>query len=241
MKTSSHTEDILLSRVNSHVPYKVLFIYELLYTMQAAERLLFMCILMWLLRCFSVKVLPHCWQVNGFSPVWIHVSFKGVISCETLSTLRAGEMILSSVNCHVNFKVLFYGEALCTLRAGKVFLSSVKIHVLHKVWFICEPLCTMKAGERFLSCVNSHVTFKVLMLCETHHTVGRWNDSLQCEFSCDFFSPPCREKTRVTICPRCILTRISIFPKISRSWLCLRVQTDRCMTSVPYVFETLLN
>ncbi len=41
------------------------------------------------------------------------------------------------------------------------------------------------------------------------------------------------------IFPRRILARISILPKISRIWLCLRVQTDRCMTSVPCVFETL--
>ncbi len=44
---------------------------------------------------------------------------------------------------------------------------------------------------------------------------------------------------RVTIraiFPGRILARISILPKISRIWLCLRVQTDRCMTSVPYVF-----
>ncbi len=37
--------------------------------------------------------------------------------------------------------------------------------------------------------------------------------------------------------PGRILARISILPKISRIWLCLCVQTDRCMTSVPYVFE----
>ncbi len=46
----------------------------------------------------------------------------------------------------------------------------------------------------------------------------------------------------MTICavfPVRILARISILPKISRIWLCLRVQTDWCMTSVPYVFETL--
>ncbi len=30
---------------------------------------------------------------------------------------------------------------------------------------------------------------------------------------------------------RRVLVRISILPKISRFWLCLRVQTDRCMTS----------
>ncbi len=39
---------------------------------------------------------------------------------------------------------------------------------------------------------------------------------------------------RVTICAiflRHVLARISILPKISRFWLCLRVQTDRCMTS----------
>ncbi len=44
----------------------------------------------------------------------------------------------------------------------------------------------------------------------------------------------------MTICaifPGHILARISILPKISRIWLC--VQTDRCVTSVPYVFETL--
>ncbi len=41
------------------------------------------------------------------------------------------------------------------------------------------------------------------------------------------------------IFPRRILARISILPKISSIWLCLRVQTDRCMTSFPYVFETL--
>ncbi len=37
---------------------------------------------------------------------------------------------------------------------------------------------------------------------------------------------------RVTIraiFPGCVLARISILPKISRIWLCLRVQTDRCM------------
>ncbi len=31
--------------------------------------------------------------------------------------------------------------------------------------------------------------------------------------------------------PRRVLARISILPKISGFWLCLRVQTDRCMTS----------
>ncbi len=30
--------------------------------------------------------------------------------------------------------------------------------------------------------------------------------------------------------PGRVLARISILPKISRIWLCLRVQTDRCMT-----------
>ncbi len=43
---------------------------------------------------------------------------------------------------------------------------------------------------------------------------------------------------RVTIraiFPGRILGRISILPKLSRIWLCLHVQTDRCMTSVPYV------
>ncbi len=47
---------------------------------------------------------------------------------------------------------------------------------------------------------------------------------------------------RVTIrdtLPGRILARIYILPKISRIWLCLRVQTDLCMTLVPYVFETL--
>ncbi len=40
--------------------------------------------------------------------------------------------------------------------------------------------------------------------------------------------------SRVTICAiflGCVLARISILPKISMVWLCLRVQTDRCMTS----------
>ncbi len=32
------------------------------------------------------------------------------------------------------------------------------------------------------------------------------------------------------IFPGRVLARISILPKISRIWLCLRVQTDRCMT-----------
>ncbi len=32
------------------------------------------------------------------------------------------------------------------------------------------------------------------------------------------------------IFPGHVLARISILPKISRIWLCLRVQTDRCMT-----------
>ncbi len=41
------------------------------------------------------------------------------------------------------------------------------------------------------------------------------------------------------IFPGRILARISILPKISRIWLCLHVQTDRCMTLVPYVFEML--
>ncbi len=45
--------------------------------------------------------------------------------------------------------------------------------------------------------------------------------------------------TMRAIFPGSILARISILPKISRIWLCLRVQTDRCMTSVPYVFEML--
>ncbi len=39
--------------------------------------------------------------------------------------------------------------------------------------------------------------------------------------------------SRVTIgaiFPGRVLARISILPKISRIWLCLRVQTDRCMT-----------
>ncbi len=35
------------------------------------------------------------------------------------------------------------------------------------------------------------------------------------------------------------LARISILPRISRIWLCLRVQNDLCMTSVAYVFKTL--
>ncbi len=39
------------------------------------------------------------------------------------------------------------------------------------------------------------------------------------------------------IFPGSILAKISILPKISRIWLCLRVQT--CMISVPYVFESL--
>ncbi len=47
---------------------------------------------------------------------------------------------------------------------------------------------------------------------------------------------------RVTICaifPGHVLSRISILPKIFWFWLCLHVQTDRCVTSVPYVFEML--
>ncbi len=35
------------------------------------------------------------------------------------------------------------------------------------------------------------------------------------------------------------LVRITILAKISRIWLGLRMLTYRCMTSVPYVFETL--
>ncbi len=41
------------------------------------------------------------------------------------------------------------------------------------------------------------------------------------------------------IFPGRILANISILPIISRIWLCLPVQTDLCMTSVPYTFETL--
>ncbi len=41
------------------------------------------------------------------------------------------------------------------------------------------------------------------------------------------------------IFPGRILARISILPKISRNCLCLRVQTDRCLASVPYFFQTL--
>ncbi len=47
---------------------------------------------------------------------------------------------------------------------------------------------------------------------------------------------------RVTIhaiFPGCVLARISILSKIFRFWICLRVQTDWCMPSVPYVFEML--
>ncbi len=47
-------------------------------------------------------------------------------------------------------------------------------------------------------------------------------------------STECYSGYRVTICAiflRHILARISMLPKISRFWLCLRVQTDRCMTS----------
>ncbi len=47
---------------------------------------------------------------------------------------------------------------------------------------------------------------------------------------------------RVTICaifPARVLARISILPKISRFWLCLHVQIDRCMTSKYHTYGSL--
>ncbi len=41
---------------------------------------------------------------------------------------------------------------------------------------------------------------------------------------------PARVNIRA-IFPGRVLARISILPKISRFWLCLRAQTDGCMTS----------
>ncbi len=59
--------------------------------------------------------------------------FQACVIFETLFTLKTLVRPLSSVNSDVQLKVSFNCEALSTLRAGERLLSSVKSYVIVKV------------------------------------------------------------------------------------------------------------
>ncbi len=88
--------------------------------------------------------------------VSVKVSFK----FETLSTMMAGEWLLSRVNSHVSLKVYFNGETLSTLFTGERFLSSVDsnvilkgiVHFEIKIWYLSAyPKGIQDVGVFFFS------------------------------------------------------------------------------------------
>ncbi|KAI2647939.1 hypothetical protein H4Q32_027089 [Labeo rohita] len=83
-------------------------------------------------------------------PVTVIKGIKGFMS-ETLSTLLAGEKLLSSVSSHVSPEVCFFKESLSTVSTHKRLLSSVSHYVLLKLIPVCETQSTLMADKTALS------------------------------------------------------------------------------------------
>ncbi len=95
-------------------------------------------------------------------------AIKILFLCETLSTLRAFERLLSRMDFHVVIKVYFLSETFSTLFTGEWALAGVNSHVAMKVSFTQESLSTMRASKTsFRSCFQSSLFFWRVFLCHT--------------------------------------------------------------------------